>query len=134
MLFYVESGANPKKSFTNVTMRMLLGLVAVSFNLRPSLKKYLKTAEGWLNFTAGITTESGSVACAIEFNNGRVKEMVRIAHPLFREQLLQEAKSSGLLQERRQRQPILDANSEKNWLALRKSFKIHDFFLCSLID
>jgi formate C-acetyltransferase len=73
MLFYVESGANPKKSFTNVTMRMLLGLVAVSFNLRPSLKKYLKTAEGWLNFTAGITTESGSVACAIEFNNGKVK-------------------------------------------------------------
>ena len=73
MLLHVDSGVDAKKSFTNVTMRMLLGLVAASFNLRPSLKKYLKTAEGWLNFTAGITTESGSVACAIEFNNGKVK-------------------------------------------------------------
>jgi hypothetical protein len=36
-----------KKSFTHVTVRMLLGLVAASINLRPSLKKYLKTAEGW---------------------------------------------------------------------------------------
>ena len=85
MLLDIKSGADAKKSFTDVTMRMLLGLVAASFNLRPSLKKYLKTAEGWLNFTAGITTDSGSVACAIEFNNGRVKERVRIAHPLFQE-------------------------------------------------
>ncbi|PKN60116.1 MAG: formate acetyltransferase [Deltaproteobacteria bacterium HGW-Deltaproteobacteria-11] len=62
-----------KKSFTNVTMRMLLGMIAASYSLRPSLKKYLKTAEGWLNFTAGLTTESGSVACAIAFKDGRVK-------------------------------------------------------------
>lgn len=62
-----------KKSFTNMTMRMLLDVIAASFSLRPSLKKYLKTAEGWLNFTAGITTESRSVACAIAFKDGRVK-------------------------------------------------------------
>ena len=73
MLHDIGSGAATKKSFTDVTMRMLLGLVAASFNLRPALKKYLKTAEGWLNFTAGITTETGSVACAIRFNNGKVK-------------------------------------------------------------
>ncbi len=78
MLFHVESGVNPKKSFTNVIMSMLLGLVAASFNLRPSLKKYLKTEEGWLNFTAGITTESGSVACAIEFNDGKARVLKSI--------------------------------------------------------
>jgi hypothetical protein len=73
MLLYVDSGVDAKKSFTDVTIRMLLSLVAAGFNLRPSLKKYLKTAEGWLNFTTGITTESGSVACAIEFRDGRAK-------------------------------------------------------------
>jgi formate C-acetyltransferase len=67
-----------KKSFTDVTMRMLLDVVAASFNLRPSLKKYLKTADGWLDFTVGITTESGSVACAIAFRTGRVKVLKTI--------------------------------------------------------
>ena len=67
-----------KKSFTNVTMRMLLGMIAASYSLRPSLKKYLKTAEGWLNFTVGLTTESGSVACAIAFKDGRVKVLKAI--------------------------------------------------------
>ncbi len=69
----MQLDVDTKKSFTNVTMRMLLNVIAASFSLRPSLKKYLKTAEGWLNFTVGLTTESGSVGCAIRFADGKVK-------------------------------------------------------------
>ncbi|MBN1532721.1 MAG: formate acetyltransferase [Spirochaetes bacterium] len=78
MLLYVESGAESKKSFTNTTMRLLLNLVAAAFNLRPSLNRYLRAQDGWLNFTVGVRTESGSVSCAIEFREGRVSVLSSI--------------------------------------------------------
>lgn len=73
MLPNTDSGINQKKTFADLIIRILLIVVAASFNLRPSLKKFLRTKEGWLNFTAGITTESGSVACAIGFQDGKAR-------------------------------------------------------------
>jgi pyruvate formate-lyase/glycerol dehydratase family glycyl radical enzyme len=72
MFLYVESKANSKKSITNLIMNMLLRVVATSFNLRPSLRKYLQTAEGCVNLTVGLKTESRSVECAIRFIDGKV--------------------------------------------------------------
>ncbi|MBM3174057.1 MAG: formate acetyltransferase, partial [Chloroflexi bacterium] len=62
-----------KKSSSNVTIKVVLFLMATLYNLKPSLKKYLKSAEGWMNFSVGIRTESGSIEQAIIFNNGKVR-------------------------------------------------------------
>lgn len=61
-----------KFSPTNILLNTLLRVFAASFNLRPGLKKYLKSDQGWINFTLGIKTESGSVETAVIFNNGKV--------------------------------------------------------------
>ncbi|MBU2514397.1 hypothetical protein KJ966_23935 [bacterium] len=58
--------------FLNRLTHIALGLMALQFNLRPSLRKYLKSSDGWTNFTIGIRTASGSVEQAIVFLNGKV--------------------------------------------------------------
>ncbi len=69
---YTETQLKAKKSPTNLIMRAFLGFVAMSFNRRASLRRFLKTADGWLNFSVGLRTESGSVECGISFLNGKV--------------------------------------------------------------
>ena len=77
MLFQSESigsddSAGPvSKSMTNFLVKTLLRMLAVNLNLRPSLNSYLKSDQGWVNFSVGIRTESRSVETAIRFLNGR---------------------------------------------------------------
>ena len=61
-----------KKSYTNTLANLFFKFFAFNFNTRPSLNKYLKCDDGWLNFTFGIGTESGSVEQAMRFENGKV--------------------------------------------------------------
>ena len=61
-----------KFSPANILLNTLLRVFAANFNLRPGLNKYLKSDQGWINFTLGIQTESGSVQTAVIFNNGKV--------------------------------------------------------------
>ncbi len=72
MVLYVSNSVNSRKSLTALLMKMLLRVVAASFNLRRSFRKYLKTSEGWIDLTVGLRTESRSVECAIRFKDGRV--------------------------------------------------------------
>ncbi len=60
-----------RSSWTNLGAHLLLRVMAANFNLRPALRKYLRGAEGWLNFSIALQTESGSVAQRIEFRDGR---------------------------------------------------------------
>ena len=60
------------KSNTNTLANLFFKFFALNFNNRPSLKKYLKGDDGWLNFTFGIKTESGSMEQAMQFENGKV--------------------------------------------------------------
>lgn len=62
-----------KKSYANTLANLFLRFLALNFNIRPSLNKYLKSDDGWLNFTFGIKTENGSVEQAIRFENGKVR-------------------------------------------------------------
>ncbi|MDI6795382.1 MAG: pyruvate formate lyase family protein [Desulfatibacillaceae bacterium] len=55
---------------TDWTVFGLLKLMAMHFNWRPSLKKYLLSKDGWLNFSVAITTENASVGRSISFYNG----------------------------------------------------------------
>ncbi len=61
-----------KKSYADTLANLFLKFVAFNFNNRPSLNKYLKSDDGWLNFTFGIKTENGSVEQALRFENGKV--------------------------------------------------------------
>jgi pyruvate formate-lyase/glycerol dehydratase family glycyl radical enzyme len=72
----VQSSA--PKSITNTLANLFFKFFALNFNTRPSLNKYLKCDDGWLNFTFGIKTESGSVEQAMRFENGKVKVLKTI--------------------------------------------------------
>ncbi len=57
---------------------LLLTLMAVLFNRRKSLKKYLKGIDGWLNFTIGFKTEAEGVCQAAIFKDGRMSVVPHI--------------------------------------------------------
>ncbi len=63
---------NQKKTSTNLLMRVLLNIVAFIFNSNQSKKRYLKTADGWLDLSVGIRTENRSVEAGIVFRDGSV--------------------------------------------------------------
>ena len=56
---------------TNVLAGILLKLMAINVNLRPDIKKYLRSLDGWVDFTLGIKTINNSVNKAITFKNGK---------------------------------------------------------------
>lgn len=53
-------------------VKTLLRLMAAAFTWRGSLNGFLKRDGGWIDFSVGIRTESGSVASGIVFSGGRV--------------------------------------------------------------
>jgi len=61
------------KSITDKLANLFFKFFALNFNNRSSLKKYLKSDDGWLNFTFAVKTENGSVEQALQFENGRVR-------------------------------------------------------------
>ncbi|NOY69255.1 MAG: formate acetyltransferase [Deltaproteobacteria bacterium] len=61
-----------KNVLLNTATRLALKGLATQFNLRPGLRKYLKWADGWINFSVGLRTEDQSVAASIIFSNGHV--------------------------------------------------------------
>ncbi|MEN6422005.1 MAG: formate acetyltransferase, partial [Smithella sp.] len=60
------------KGYADKLANIFFKFLAFNFNIRPSLNKYLKCDNGWLNFTFGIKTENGSVEQALRFENGKV--------------------------------------------------------------
>lgn len=54
-------------------MGLLLRVFAASFNYRPSFRKYLRSSDGWINFTIGFRSMDGNIARALRFHNGRVR-------------------------------------------------------------
>ena len=67
-----------RKPLLNPATHVLLQVVAAQFTLRPSLNRYLKGVDGWINFIIGFKTLSGSVEQGISFNNGKVKVLTNI--------------------------------------------------------
>ncbi len=61
------------KSPTNVLAGILLKLMAANVNLRPGIRKYLRSVDGWIDFTVGIRTVNNSVNKSISFKNGKAK-------------------------------------------------------------
>lgn len=59
-------------SKTNITAHFLLQAFALNFNIRPGMKKYLRSRFGWIDFSIGFKTEDESVAQCVIFKNGQV--------------------------------------------------------------
>lgn len=71
MLMYLTEGT-ARKSPTNLLVHLLLRFVAASFNRRKTLNDWLRTDSGWLDFSIGFRTESGSVRAGLAFHDGTV--------------------------------------------------------------
>jgi len=56
----------------NTVTTGLLRLMALQFTWRPSLNRYLKSVDDWINFSVGIATQTGSVEQSIIFQEGKV--------------------------------------------------------------
>ena len=59
-------------NYTNLLVRALLQLMASIYNFRPSIRAYLKGADGWINFVQGFRTEDGSVRVALRAKDGKL--------------------------------------------------------------
>ena len=57
----------------NFATAKALQLMAFSFSRIPKYHQYLKTDQGWLNFSVGLRTENDSVAQTIVFKDGKVR-------------------------------------------------------------
>ncbi|MGD0274772.1 MAG: pyruvate formate lyase family protein [Syntrophales bacterium] len=72
MQLFDMPAAKRRKRSTNLMVSVLLRIMAANYNRRSSLRKYLASDEGWLNFSVGLRTENGSVQSAIAFQDGTV--------------------------------------------------------------
>ncbi|NOY68830.1 MAG: formate acetyltransferase [Deltaproteobacteria bacterium] len=60
-------------SYVNTVMlNAPLKLMAALYTHAPWLNRYLKSDLGWIDFTIGLKTESGSIEAAVVFDSGRV--------------------------------------------------------------
>src|SRR5664280_148174 len=69
---HTEIADKARRSPTGLILHALLKIMAANFNHRSSLKKYLITSDGPLDFAFGIRTENGSVLSGIVFRKGAV--------------------------------------------------------------
>lgn len=60
-------------SSTERMIHALLHLMALNFNLKPSLRQYLRSNGSWINFSIGFKTFDESMKQCIVFENGKVK-------------------------------------------------------------
>lgn len=56
----------------NLVTGSFLRTMAFMFNNRPSLRRYMRDGNGWINFSVGFATPTGAVKQSISFRDGRV--------------------------------------------------------------
>ena len=82
-MFFFQSPIRPIKfSPTNLLLNTLLKVFAANFNLRPKLKKYLQSDQGWIDFSIGFCTDSATVSAAVILKNGKVSVSKTIPSPV----------------------------------------------------
>jgi formate C-acetyltransferase len=69
----IASTVKHRSLLMQLLVKSLLRILALHFNLRPGLNRYLRSDQGWINFTVGLRTESRSVEAAVRFENGKVR-------------------------------------------------------------
>lgn len=61
------------RGLANTITKSALKFMAFSYSRIPSLKKHLKSVDGWINFSIGLKTEDNKVAQSLWFNEGKGK-------------------------------------------------------------
>lgn len=61
------------KGIANAITKTALKFMAIAYGNIPSLKKYLKTPDGWHDFSISLKTEDNKVAQSLFFKNGKGK-------------------------------------------------------------
>jgi len=56
----------------NLVTGSFLRTMALMFNTRPKLRRYMRDGSGWINFSVGFSTLTGTVKQSISFKDGRV--------------------------------------------------------------
>ncbi len=62
-----------QRNMADVATHMALQTMAFHFNYLPRFRKYLKSDDGWINFSLGMRTEQGNVRQCIIFRDGRAR-------------------------------------------------------------
>jgi len=77
-----ETMSGVRRGFADTLARLFLSFFALNYNLRPGLRRYLRSDDGPIDFTFGIKTENGSVEQAVGFQGGRVRVLRDIPRKL----------------------------------------------------
>lgn len=67
-----------KINIANIATHILLRIMAFHFNFIPKFRKHLWADEGWINFSLGLLTQTGTVEQAISFKNGKARVLWQI--------------------------------------------------------
>ncbi len=62
----------------NVSAHLLLQAMAANYNLRYRYRKYLKSTNGWIDFSVGFRTRDDTIVQTISFKDGRARVTGRI--------------------------------------------------------
>ncbi|HOE72233.1 MAG TPA: pyruvate formate lyase family protein [Deltaproteobacteria bacterium] len=62
-----------QRDIADIITHMALRTMALHFNYLPKFRKYLRTDDGWINFSLGMRTEQGNVRQCITFKDGKVR-------------------------------------------------------------
>ena len=79
-----------KKNIADIATHLLLKTMAFHFNLFPRFRKYLVSDDGWINFSLGMRTETGTVEQCIVFEDGRVRVSGKIPENVDVEMIFQD--------------------------------------------
>ncbi|NLH47269.1 MAG: formate acetyltransferase [Myxococcales bacterium] len=63
----------PARTGRNWLVPLLLHLFAANYGWRPRLRRYLKSRDGWMDFTVGFRTLDGTIRAGLRFRDGRVQ-------------------------------------------------------------
>ncbi|HON62599.1 MAG TPA: pyruvate formate lyase family protein [Deltaproteobacteria bacterium] len=62
-----------QRDIADIITHTALRTMALHFNYLPKFRKYLRTDDGWINFSLGMRTEQGNVRQCITFKDGKVR-------------------------------------------------------------
>jgi len=67
-----------KANIANIATHILLRIMAFHFNFIPKFRKHLRSDEGWINFSMGLLTRTGTVEQAISFKDGKARVLWQV--------------------------------------------------------
>jgi len=84
-----------KTNGANLATHGVLQIMALLFTLFPKFRNRLRSEDGWINFTVGLSTETGTVRQAIAFRDGKARVLWEIPNDVNVEMVFRDNKVLG---------------------------------------